>query len=415
MKQAYLPFTDQDKKILKCLCRQASYTNENIINTSVDTTSTSVEKSKQLLDDAKDQLYVESHPQYTYSDTIENIYALPEFKKYHDKLNENDYIYLGIDEGKYIKLRVTKITYNPCDMDSDMTIEFSNMTQYKTRNIDYNSLIDGITNSSSHDGGSVQGVSKSATSSSYVLTADIVQQLFSNPYFTSKVSNTTSSNTGSSVEVDSNTIISTILEADENRFSSLSGKTGLVKALDSNYLTSSLIVNKLLSNNAVNKLFDSDITGKGSISGITLKRVTITDSSHINLTSDIVTSDLYKINSKSSFSIISYTDDSTQRTIKFGFTESTVQQVTPPQIVTSYILQNNTVLSSKMLLQADSTEITGDVTINTLSAITNISSSASSVIENCHTHTEMQNTIEIMQSTIDDLKKQIEELKTKIS
>ena len=65
-------------------------------------------------------------------DTVENIYALPEFKEYHDKLNVNDYIYMGLNDENYVKLRVIEIDYNPCDLDEQMTITFSNMIKYQT-------------------------------------------------------------------------------------------------------------------------------------------------------------------------------------------------------------------------------------------------------------------------------------------
>ena len=42
------------------------------------------------------------------------IYALPEFKEYHEQLAVNDFVRVGITDTNYIKLRVIEITYNPC-------------------------------------------------------------------------------------------------------------------------------------------------------------------------------------------------------------------------------------------------------------------------------------------------------------
>lgn len=83
-------------------------------------------------------MYAESHPQYEYSDEVENIYALPEFKEYHDQLNINDFIYLEVMDDEYVKLRVTEISYNPCDMDESMELTFTSPTTYKTKRNDFN-------------------------------------------------------------------------------------------------------------------------------------------------------------------------------------------------------------------------------------------------------------------------------------
>lgn len=124
------------------------------------TPESSIRQQELLYKDAMDRLYIESHPQYIYSDTVENIYALPEFKEYHDKLNVNDYIYMGLNDENYVKLRVIEIDYNPCDLDEQMTITFSNMIKYQTSTNDYDSLLDSVINSGSYDGGKVEGVSK---------------------------------------------------------------------------------------------------------------------------------------------------------------------------------------------------------------------------------------------------------------
>lgn len=238
-------FTSKELKILHLLCRQASYSNENIITTSLTTPESSLKQQELLYQDALKELYVESHPQYTYTDTVENIYALPEFRIYHDSLNVNDYIYLCPNDNihKYIKLRVIKISYNPCDLDEQMTITFSNMVQYKSKTNDYDKLLNSVVNTSSYNGGSVQGVSRNSDSSSYVLSASVVQQFFSNPLFLSKISGVTSGSSGSSVDIDF--IITQLLAANEDKFSNLNDQTGFIKQLYTKCLTTSWLIDKL--------------------------------------------------------------------------------------------------------------------------------------------------------------------------
>lgn len=225
---SYPKFTAEELLILKTLTRQATYTNENIITTSLTTTESAVDKCKELYDDAIDELYAESHPQYEYSDEVENIYALPEFKEYHDQLNINDFIYLEVMDDEYVKLRVTEISYNPCDMDESMELTFTSPTTYKTKRNDFNKILDAAINKSSHDGGTVQGVNKVSDASSYVINSDVIQRLFSNPVFSTK---TTNMITGNSGDITANKIVTQLLNADE----------GVIKKLTSELVYSDYI------------------------------------------------------------------------------------------------------------------------------------------------------------------------------
>lgn len=271
------PFTSDELKIFQLLCRQASYSNENIITTSLTTPESSIRQQELLYKDAMDRLYIESHPQYIYSDTVENIYALPEFKEYHDKLNVNDYIYMGLNDENYVKLRVIEIDYNPCDLDEQMTITFSNMIKYQTSTNDYDSLLDSVINSSSYDGGKVEGVSKNADSSSYVISADIIQQMFSNPLFISKISST-ASNGGSGQSLNMDNIITGFFSATKDKFYNMTSDSGFTQKLDEVYLTKEFIVNKLKSDstdNDINKIFNPNISVTSTDSDVSIQNANI--------------------------------------------------------------------------------------------------------------------------------------------
>ena len=185
-------FTEEELKILLLLYRQALYTNDNIEVTSIDTSVTAINQVYNLFADATKELYIESHPQYTYTDTIENIYALPELKEYHSKFNVNDFVHVELNNNTFITLRLIKISYNPCDLDQSMQITFSNMIQYSSKRNDYNLLLDGMLTSSSHDAGEIKG--KSNNGSNYVVSADIMQQLLSNPLFVSRLTTSSANN-----------------------------------------------------------------------------------------------------------------------------------------------------------------------------------------------------------------------------
>lgn len=245
---SYPKFTAEELLILKTLTRQATYTNENIITTSLTTTESAVDKCKELYDDAIDELYAESHPQYEYSDEVENIYALPEFKEYHDQLNINDFIYLEVMDDEYVKLRVTEISYNPCDMDESMELTFTSPTTYKTKRNDFNKILDAAINKSSHDGGTVQGINKVSDASSYVISSDVIQRLFSNPVFSTK---TTNMITGNSGDISANKIITQLLDADEATLGKITSESAFIKQIYgvNGTFTGNVIANKILAKN----------------------------------------------------------------------------------------------------------------------------------------------------------------------
>lgn len=241
----YSAFTDKETYIIKSLYSQTTYTNENIIVTTLDSTADAVDKSKVLYDDALEELYVESHPQYTYTDDVENVYALPEFKEYHEQLAVNDFVRVGITDTNYIKLRVIEITYNPCDLDESMEVTFSNMIQYKAKRNDYNTLLNDALNTSNRNGGRVNSVNKSSTSD-YVITSEAIKQIFSNPLFNSMLGGTVTGGTGSGGTITADTIIAELVKAKEGVFDKLTVDTTFMKYLDVKLISADKITTRIL-------------------------------------------------------------------------------------------------------------------------------------------------------------------------
>lgn len=241
----YSAFTDKETYIIKSLYSQSTYTNENIIVTTLDSTADAVDKSKVLYDDALEELYVESHPQYTYTDDVENIYALPEFKEYHEQLVVNDFVRVGITDANYIKLRVIEITYNPCDLDESIEVTFSNMIQYKAKRNDYNTLLNDALNTSNRNGGRVNSVNKSSTSD-YVITSEAIKQIFSNPLFNSMLGGTVTGGTGSGGTITADTIIAELVKAKEGVFDKLTVDTAFMKYLDVKLISADKITTRIL-------------------------------------------------------------------------------------------------------------------------------------------------------------------------
>lgn len=241
----YNGFTPDEIYIIKNLYTQATYTNENIIVTSLDDTVDAVEKQKKLLDDAFEQLYLESHPQYIYENNINNIYALPEFKEYHEELQINNFVRVGITDSLYVKLRLIEISFNPMALNETMNVVFSNMLQYKSRRDDLANLINDSGNGSNRNGGRVTSVNKSNTSD-YVITADVIKQIFSNPLFGSIMGGATTGGSGSGGTITADKIVAELVKAKEGVFDKLTADTAFIKYLESKLIVSDKIVTGIL-------------------------------------------------------------------------------------------------------------------------------------------------------------------------
>lgn len=251
VQEKYPAFTDKETYIIKSLYNQATYSNENIIITTLDSTVDAVDKAITLYKDAVEELYVESHPQYTYTDEIGNIYALPEFREYHDQLAVNDFVRLGLSDTRYVKLRVVEIRYNPCDMDATMEVTFSNMVQYKSKLTNDNEFLTNALNQTSDRTGSrVNSINKSSTSD-YVITSEAIKQIFSNPLFNSMLGGTTtggsgSGGTGSGGTITADTIIAELVKAKEGVFDKLTVDTAFMKYLDVKLISADKITTRIL-------------------------------------------------------------------------------------------------------------------------------------------------------------------------
>lgn len=246
VQEKYPAFTDKETYIIKSLYNQATYSNENIIITTLDSTVDAVDKAITLYKDAVEALYVESHPQYTYTDEIGNIYALPEFREYHDQLAVNDFVRLGLSDTRYVKLRVVEIRYNPCDMDETMEVTFSNMVQYKSKLTNDNEfLTNALNQTSDRTGGRVNSVNKSSTSD-YVITSEAIKQIFSNPLFNSMLGGTTTGGSGSGGTITADTIIAELVKAKEGIFDKLTVDTAFMKYLDVKLISADKITTRIL-------------------------------------------------------------------------------------------------------------------------------------------------------------------------
>lgn len=152
-------FSDSDLKVIYRLYHDATYSNENILITSIDDVNDRFTHMKELLDDAKDQISIISRPQLTFSVDCDNLLAMPEFKSFWDKFVPGNYIYVQYKDNVYVKLRLIGYSFNPLlPSSSTLQIQFSNYIRSRSYYRDWDSLLgnnssSGVSQYSSGGGG----------------------------------------------------------------------------------------------------------------------------------------------------------------------------------------------------------------------------------------------------------------------
>lgn len=126
-------FSDKEMNVINSMLHESEYKNENIIITSLDDIASTVDAQEDLYQAAVEELYRLSQPQYDFSTEIDNIYAFEEFESYQKPFRVGNFIRVGLEtheelfDSKYIKLRISSITYNPLMFNENITVEFSTM------------------------------------------------------------------------------------------------------------------------------------------------------------------------------------------------------------------------------------------------------------------------------------------------
>lgn len=131
---------------IKEMYKVSDYTNNNFIITDSDDGVSMLAEQKDLLEDAKKRLEIESHPQFKWEIDSANLYAMPEFKDYRDNIQPGDFIVIGYQNAvcapkEYNKLRITEIDFDGLDIEKSFKLTFSNMIVTHQDVNDFESLI----------------------------------------------------------------------------------------------------------------------------------------------------------------------------------------------------------------------------------------------------------------------------------
>lgn len=236
-------FTDEDKTVIYSLFHDQDYQNNNIISTSVDTSVTEIDREKELYDDAVEKLSEVAQPQFKFTVSLDNLYRIEAFKHWQGELELLKFIRLGIRDDYSVKLRVTGITWNPCDVTEDLTLEFSNMITSRSGRTDLTELLDtennrGMKNSISF------GTGDSDSEKEYL--SSMLQQLVKMGAFKTAVGNIAGSTTANLDEARINTLISNFINASKIKVDNIEGDKGSFNEFFTKYLDSEVISTNLI-------------------------------------------------------------------------------------------------------------------------------------------------------------------------
>ena len=293
--RAGLLFTEDEIALLNILFHDTDYSNQNIFITSLDTTYTTLDKEKELYDDAMEKLVEVSQPQYTFSVSLDNLFRLTDYEQWHEDFRLLRYIWLGIRDDYSVKLRIIGYRWNPCEVTPDLQLEFSNMITGKSGRSDLVQLLELENNSGSKNSISV-GTGKTKSEQEYV--SSLVQMLTNNTIFTKAVTgiigNTTSSPDTAMVQNIVSDYMKTIfLQADSINVDNLIGTSAQFEELFTKYLTSDVIYAKFAEMEEVKiKSLSTDIItfGEDKVTEITgdYLRTAQIDADNINVTNAFV-------------------------------------------------------------------------------------------------------------------------------
>ena len=240
----YEEFTKYEEYLLKKLYKHTDYQNENIITTTITSSTEKVEKEYQLYLDAVDRLYAASHPQYTWEDTLDNVYGLEEFKDLVEPLDIYNFVHVEVKtDGTFERLRLVSITYNPCVYQGDFTLTFSTMTRYKSKRNDFNELLNSALSAAKNSLTLATGNSKDVTA--YTITPEFIKSLLAsssfNAYMNKNNEGTVSGITGNFTNlyakyIDADQVMAKLVQADKGEFKELVAGT-----IDADMITTKIL------------------------------------------------------------------------------------------------------------------------------------------------------------------------------
>lgn len=233
-----ISFTEKELVELSKLILESDYTNSNMFLSSTDDNVAMIDEQLRLLDAAKEELSTAAQPQFTYSTTLDNFLARIENKFYIDSLDVGDFIYLSIRDDYAVKLRVISMQYNPCAMNNDLSITFSNMISSKSKRDDFSYLLNSSSNHSKNSYNSSSS-NNSTKNDGPQITTGLLTKLLNSGAFSNKVNQISNDNITQTV---GGLLALKDLNSEMIKATDIEGKNGFFEYLQSKLISADKIV-----------------------------------------------------------------------------------------------------------------------------------------------------------------------------
>ncbi len=197
-----------------------------------------IDEQLRLLDAAKEELSTAAQPQFTYSTTLDNFLARIENKFYIDSLDVGDFIYLSIRDDYAVKLRVISMQYNPCAMNNDLSITFSNMISSKSKRDDFSYLLNSSSNHSKNSYNSSSS-NNSTKNDGPQITTGLLTKLLNSGAFSNKVNQISNDNINQTV---GGLLALKDLNSEMIKATDIEGKNGFFEYIQSKLISADKIV-----------------------------------------------------------------------------------------------------------------------------------------------------------------------------
>ena len=216
------------------------YTNENIFVGSQDSLTDIVTVQTELCRIAMEELMASSVPQTTYSTDVDNLLSAIGSELHALSLDFGNFIWLGIRDDYFVKLRVMTISFNPFLFDNNFSITFSNMIASKSARNDFVSIL----GTGSNLGGS--GARNNYVGNLQITDEniyEILQKLLQSSAFTNKVQNIVNGSGGSIIGGgNGNYITPGTLEAEMIKCINIHAENGFFQYLQAELISAGQIV-----------------------------------------------------------------------------------------------------------------------------------------------------------------------------
>ena len=228
-------FSKEELAAIKALYRHTDYTDSNIILSDFDGVNGRLEKQKELLQSAQDQLEIESQPQLQFSISTDNPFYMEEFSHLREEMDIGNFIYVETAPDYYEKARISEMTFSILEWDKNLDIKFSTVTTSYGKKSDFLNLVDKISSSGKN---TIKAAASTATDSAIQKFLRTVFDRYSGENaLNSQISSINSDTLRQFANIETNYLKTEELAAEIAKVGKLEADSAFIKYLTAQFLT----------------------------------------------------------------------------------------------------------------------------------------------------------------------------------